>query len=324
MSDEVIGLKEIGGYFELQEYTGTEYHRDAIALNRAANCLSYLIKAKGITKLYIPYFLCRAIKNTCIRCNCDYEYYNIDASLKPVADIALEDSEYIYIVNYYGQLSGEDIGYYKKRYKNIIVDAVQDFFSTPFEQTDTLYSCRKYFGVSDGAYLYTDARLDEELETDISHERMQHILGRYEEGSQRFYNDYTETEKTFANWPIKHMSKLTHNLLRGIDYDFVKEKRTANFEYLHNELSHVNKLDIIVPDGAFMYPLYIDRGAELKKKLIANKVFVPTLWADVFEITGKGSLEYDLAENTVPLPVDQRYDVEDMKYILSFCKEALR
>ena len=316
MSDEVVILKEIGGYFELQRYTGKEYYRDAIALNRAANCLAYLIKAKGITKLYIPYFLCRAIKNTCVRCNCDYEYYSIDKTLKSVEDFDLKENEYFYIVDYYGQLSKEDVGYYKKKYRSIIIDAVQDFFAEPFEQTDTLYSCRKYFGVSDGAYLYTDALLDEKLETDISYERMKHILGRYEETAQKFYNDYTEAEKAFADWPIKHMSKLTHNLLRGIDYDFVKTRRKENFEYLHSKLKNINRLELTVPDGAFMYPLYVENGAELKKKLIANKIFVPTLWADVYDVCNEGTLEYDFAKNIVPLPVDQRYSVEDMKYIL--------
>ena len=49
--------------------------------------------------------------------------------------------------------------------KNVIIDNVQAYFQRPIEGFDTLYSCRKYFGVPDGAVLYTDLEI-EPLEKD--------------------------------------------------------------------------------------------------------------------------------------------------------------
>ena len=43
-------MKEIGGYIELDTYTGKEYHEDAVALNCGRNALIYLIRAKRIKK----------------------------------------------------------------------------------------------------------------------------------------------------------------------------------------------------------------------------------------------------------------------------------
>lgn len=113
------------------------------------------------------------------------------------------------------------------------------------------------------------------------------------------------------------MSKLTDNLLHGIDYELVKTRRTENFIYLHEQFNDVNRLKLDIPFGAFMYPLYLDNGIKLRKKLQDQKIFIPTLWPAVFNICGEDELEYDMAENILPIPVDQRYTLEDMAYIVS-------
>ena len=37
----------------------------------------------------------------------------------------------------------------------------------------------------------------------------------------------------------------------------------------------------------------------------------------------ENSLEYDLAKNILPLPIDQRYDIEDMEIILKELNKCL-
>lgn len=66
-----------------------------------------------------------------------------------------------------------------------------------------------------------------------------------------------------------------------------------------------------------MYPLYLDNGFELRKKLQELKLFIPTLWPAVFNLCSEDELEYDMAMNILPIPVDQRYQVEDMEYIVN-------
>ena len=55
-------VKEIGGYFELENFRGPEYHDRALALNCGRNALAYLIEAKKIQQILIPYFLCSSVK----------------------------------------------------------------------------------------------------------------------------------------------------------------------------------------------------------------------------------------------------------------------
>ena len=52
---------------------------------------------------------------------------------------------------------------------------------------------------------------------------------------------------------------------------------------------------------------------ELKKRLAEKKIYVATLWPNVLKCDG--ALEKDYAENILPLPCDQSYDVNDMKRI---------
>ncbi|MBO5560987.1 MAG: hypothetical protein J6A07_05000, partial [Firmicutes bacterium] len=62
----------------------------------------------------------------------------------------------------------------------MIIDNTQAYFQMPVNGVDTFYTCRKFFGVTDGAVLYTASAVDTELDIDESYTRMTYILGRFE------------------------------------------------------------------------------------------------------------------------------------------------
>lgn len=304
-------MKEIGGYIEFEDYHLPMLHEEAIALNCGRNCLAYLIIAKNISKIVLPHFLCDSVKKVCNKYNVDIRYYSIAPDFLPAA-VELQENEWMYIVNYYGQLNKEQIRKLAKTYGNIIVDQAQAYFESPIKGVDTLYTCRKFLGVADGAFLYSDVQLNEELQIDESFSRMRFLLGRYERTASEFYSEYAANNDLFANEPIKSMSKLTKNLLRGINYQTVKKKRTDNYSYLFASLNGINKLNLYKIEGAFAYPLLINNGESVRKKLIENKIYVPLLWPNVAEETPEDSLEFQYAKNILPLPCDQRYDENNM------------
>ena len=307
-------MRELGGYIEFEHYHGRMPHEDAIALNCGRNCLAYLFKSRGIKKLKVPYFICNSIFNVCDREGVEKIYYHIDSSFRPDADLALEADEWLYLVNLYGQISNEEIKAYVNKYGRVIVDQANDYFAEPIPGVDTFYTCRKWYGVADGAFLYTDKPLAEEFPQDVSFDRMEFLLGRFERTANEFYSGYNANNKYFTDQPIKWMSKLTRNLLCGIDYTFVEQRRRENYVYLHERLGSVNQLNL--KPAAFMYPLMIENGAALRKKLQAEKIYIPTLWPTVFEVAEADSLEYKMAENILPLPIDQRYGIDDMQYMI--------
>ena len=309
-------MKEIGGYIELDTYTGKMLHGDGIRLNCGRNALAYIIRAKKIKKLYIPKYMCDSCDKVLADNDVEVVYYHIGTDFKPIIS---SWNGCLYVVNYYGQLSNE---YLKSLGVNIIVDNAQAYFQKPISGIDTLYTCRKFFGVADGAILYTNKQIDIAIQ-DQSYNRMNFLLGRYDRTAGEFYQEYVDNNQLFKGEPIKLMSKLTENLLHGIDYEMVKKRRTENFTYLHQKFSAINKLSLSVPSGPFMYPLYLTNGAKLRGKLQEKKIFIPTLWPNVCNLCSEIELEYDMAKNILPIPVDQRYGIDEMEYIVSVIENIL-
>lgn len=316
-------MVEIGGYIELDTYRLPMLHENAIKLNCGRNALAYLIESKNIKKVYIPKFNCDCITHLCKRLNLDFDTYSIDNKFRPIFDKELNDGEYLYLINYYGQILNAEIEIYNGKYKNIIVDNAQAYFQMPVDGIDTLYTCRKFFGVSDGAILYTDTKLNRKLDIDESYNRIRFVLGRFERNASEFYIDSSENNDLFDNEPVKYMSKLTENLLHGIDYGYVGKKRTTNFEYLDKVFKHINQLQLRTPNGAFMYPLLVSNGAEIRKELQQRKIYIPVLWPNVLHECSEESIEYNFAKNILPLPCDQRYSEEEMEYMSKLIIERM-
>ena len=102
------------------------------------------------------------------------------------------------------------------------------FFSKPLTGVDTFYSPRKFFGLPDGAYLYTDKEIELEFEQDISINRIEHLLGRIEHGAEAHYETFKRNDEALMNQPIKQMSSLTSKLLKTIDYKHVAYTRKTS------------------------------------------------------------------------------------------------
>lgn len=306
---------EIGGYIELDTYTGSEFHTEALALNCGRSCLAYLIEARGIKSLLLPSFLCSSVIDTAKRYpNVEVREYPVTHALLPDYDaFEIGDTSYLYLVDYYGQLAESDIACAAERCRGrVIIDEAQSFFKKPLPNTDTLYTCRKFFGVADGAYLYTTARLEQTLPQDESFKRMGFLLGRYERNASEFYAAYSANNELFATEPIKRMSKLTQNLLRGIAYTQAQKAREENFAYLHERFRRVNELNLQLPTGPFMYPLLVENGEVARRALQQEKIYIPTLWPYALQ---KDTAARDLAQRILPLPIDQRYSLSDMAYL---------
>ena len=316
-------MKEIGGYIEFESYNGLEYHSDAIHLNCGRNCLAYLIECYGITKIFLPYFLCDSVFNVCKKYNLDIDFYHIDNDFSPILPNTIETTAWFYLVNYYGQLTVKQIESIKAIFSNLIIDNSQDFFRKQLGNIPTIYTCRKFFGVCDGAYLYSEKKITYKLEKDISYTRMNYILGRYERNADLFYTESSNNNSYFTSEPIKEMSKLTENLMKSFDYKTIKQKRTENFLFLDNYLRNINKLKLKKVEGAFAYPLYLQNGANVRKKLQREKIYIPTLWPSVLNQCDEKFLEYDYSLNVLPLPVDQRYSQEDMEYMIGVLRKCL-
>lgn len=304
---------EYGGYMEFERFEGKILHADGIALNCGRSCLGYIFETKAVRKIYLPYFLCESVRDTAEKYGVEIGFYHIGRDFKPIIDFEVGNDEFLYIVNYYGQLTEEYVRQSIKNNKNIILDNAQDYFADPIAGVHTIYICRKYFGVPDGAILYTSFHNDTEYERDIVNNRMQFLMGRLEENASKFYEGYKYNDKYLEDRPVRRMSLISENILRAVDYESVKIRRSENWRYVSDRLSQYNALTPVKSEGPFAYPLLIDNGMKMKKRLSEKRIYLPTLWPNIIEECAEGTIEKEYASNILPIPIDQRYSLKDMK-----------
>lgn len=317
----------IGGYFGLELGNGKkEYHVGAIRLNTGRNALEYILRAKNYRKIYLPFYTCSAILEPIDKLGLEYEFYFINDKFLPVFDFSIirKHEAFVY-VNYFG-VCEKQIKKIASSCRNLILDNSQAFFSKPINGIDTFYSPRKFFGVPDGAYLYTDKILDMELSQDYSFDRFSHLIGRIDKGAQGFYPFFQRNEDSFKMQKIKKMSHITQRILQNIDYKNVSISRIRNFKYLHKHLKKINQLKLpeVYNFTPMAYPFLLDSGKILKKNLIQKKIFVATYWLDVKNLVSDSNLfELYLVDNLVPIPIDQRYNLSQMEDILKIIKKNI-
>ncbi len=314
-------MEAIGGFFELELRKGKEYHPNAMKLNTGRNAIEYVLKHRGYSRGFIPYYSCDSILEPFKKLGIPYDFYHIGEDLLPaISPDCVSKETCILIINYFGLL-GKQIEGIAYSYPNVIVDNSQAFFAPPLEGIDTVYSPRKFFGVPDGAYLYTDLPEDPNLERDISFTRCEHLLKRIDLSPEEGYSDFRKAQQTLSYQPIKKMSKLTETMLSSINYDYSKKRREESFLFLHNKLKNKNYFSIIFDKNniscAMVYP-FLNYRFSLRENLIQNKIYVATYWHEVVSRIDKGSFEFSMAKSLLPLPIDQRYSSANLKGIFPF------
>src|SRR5690606_7487865 len=154
----------------------------------------------------------------------------------------------------------------------------------PLQGVDTFYSTRKFFGVPDGAYVYTSSTKNSDFEIDFSYDRFAHLLMRTDNNIMEGYSEFKKNELKLVGNPIRKMSNLSHKLLKGIDYNRVAKKRIENFHYLHKSLKYTNEFIFEENTNAIpmVYP-YLNHQKGIREFLINKRIYTPQYWPNVLE-----------------------------------------
>ncbi len=314
-------MNSIGGYLELElSDNKTVFHDKAVAVNSGRNALEYiLLSNKFYKKIFVPFYSCDAIVQPITKLKLDLEFYALSADFTPAIK-ELKKNEALIFVNYFGMMN-KKLKRIIKKFNNVIVDNSQAFFAKPIGKTPTFYSPRKFFGLPDGGFAYTNNKINVNLERDKSIDRCGHLLKRLEDSPESGFKDFKQNDAKLANLPLHKMSITTERLLRNIKFRNVLKIRNENFMFLCNHLRELNELTPIIEDekinGPMVYPFLRQNNKKIREALLKKKIYVATYWPNVLQWTSRNSLEYYLAENLIPLPIDQRYSIPEMKIILS-------
>ncbi len=308
-----------GGYFGLELQKGPfSYHDTSLTFKTGRASLHFILQYLKPDLVYVPFYTCGRILESFKMARIRYLFYAVDENLEPFNLPYLNNNEFFVYVNYL-DLKRPYIEKLSERYgSRLIVDCTQAFFMKGNGRSWFFNSCRKFFGVPDGSYLYAPSDQSPEPEGDPNEDyQITHLLKRFNGHAEDGYPDYLENEKKTDAALVK-MSVLTSYLLSWVDYEMVAEIRHSNYHRLHNALWSFHLFrDADIGDGVpMMYPL-LPRMAVDRKLLAAKKLFLPAFWEDVALRQGRGyEWERSLSSRLLPLPVDHRYNTVDMFHII--------
>lgn len=309
-------MREYGGFLALELKDGVDYYNlySPLKFNCARSALLHVILNNNYSKIYCPIYMCESVKISLKKQKNKIVYYHINERLQP--DVTcIEEDAVIIIANYYGITDTRGI---LGQYKNIIFDNTQAFYCKPIMRKGVynIYSCRKFFGVCDGAYL-----IGEEIHYHTYPPYMpscaSYLLDAVTYGTNAAYKLSLQNEQQLETDGICAISDLSDRILRSICYEDVAQKRKANYEYVEERLGKFNELPIKynVDDVPMVYPL-LCHNENLRTDLVDNQIYVAQWWKYILKDPDSNDFEKELSEYLIPVPIDQRYNKDDMERMI--------
>ena len=318
--------KNIGGFIEddYKQQSHIDTFHDCLALTTGRACIAYIIKHTNVSKIHVPYYICDSVLQPIVDYNIDYSFYNLNSKLeiKKFPDL-LHSNELLLYVNYFGLKHKYIIKLEKKFSKQLIIDNSQSFYQKKYISCWSFNSARKFFGVTDGAFIYQPKTI-----TPNNYERAKYsttyLIQKQLKNDQIAYKEFLLHEK-YLTHKIQLISKYSLSILQRIDYNITARIRLKNFNYLHKNLFSYNLLDVsfLNPQVPLYYPLLIKN--RVRNKMISRGLFVPLLWKEVLT-RDRSNYKWEkfLASNLVLLPIDQRYNTKDMDILLNILMRLLK
>ena len=310
----------IGGYFELELPRFDFPHSNGMLLSSGRACIEVVLRQRRPARVHVPRYTCDVVVEPMVQLGIAVVPYPVSSDLRPDPLPVVGTDEMLLANNYFGLQDAYCATLAKRFGDRLIVDCSQAFHAPPAGHgAYTFYSPRKFCGVADGGILIGDGLAAPDVPRDSSWERSSHLLRRIDEGARAGYATFQHNDAGLTSQPAMRMSHLTRRLLQGCDHAQARRRRNANFAFLHTALAARNTFSPPSADSFACPMVYPFRSAEpgLRERLIDAGIFVATYWPNVREWCPPDSVEFGLMTELLPLPIDQRYDLDNMRRVVA-------
>ena len=345
--------EEIGSYFDISEKNlkdidvekSMNLFGEALYLSTCRSAIDIVLKnVKTTNKVaLLPGFTCHAVVEPFEKNGYRVIPYFITSNLEiNYSDIIKKIEEHspsvILIHDYFGfdtnrQLR-ESSFIRKVQQKGIVVinDKTQSMFSS-YETVEADYflgSIRKWMGIPDGAFLLglSDKpiyEIDTELEEAKKYAMVYKNKFLFENTGTKdnVLANYRKAETILDSREIPYAISYTSKALLNIyNIDDLKKIRQNNGQILVDAISRNENLfspflNISVEEVPFYIPIFIkNKRKEFQTYLARNNVFATVIWGCPDEFVNYIDKETKMIyDEILCIPCDQRYSMEDMKYI---------
>ncbi len=314
---------EIGSFIELQLPKGREHYKasaDTARLNTGRSAICHALRVSGCRTIWIPVYQCDSVRDALTSQGAVIKYYRIDERFNPV-DLNPGDNEAVLLVNYFGIMSHRRMSELAAGMAHPIIDNCQAFFCDPVAGALNVYSCRKFIGVPDGAYVIGPGAGSGlgDYPQGYSSDTAAFLLTRIEHGCEgKGYSARKLNEERIDSEGIMLMSPLTRAILDGTDYGGIIEARQRNFLTAHRLLGSINMIDPLryfddttVP---MVYPLVVENDG-LLDALLRAKHFQGHWWSYICDEQPADTFEHWMSRYVIPVTIDQRYSEQHLNYL---------
>lgn len=145
---------------------------------------------------------------------------------------------------------------------------------------------------------------------------MDHYLKTIKNHYLSQHRDYERKKFEDVGMP-QNIPAISMHIMNNISYSKIVKKRNENLKLFYEEICDDNKFLFEFEDikSPFMLPLRFQTEKErnsMKDLLIKNDIYTPVLW-DLDEIVPKEhSYEHELKKRVMMIPIDQRYNQDDL------------
>lgn len=338
------------GYFNsLSELGNTLYLRSG---REALLYVATLANPAGIEPtILFPAYCCWSMSAPFEKAGWKIIYYRLNKDL--TVDIGylkgLMEEHYpkaVLTMNYYGSASTDDA---VKTIKDINPNCllVEDFSHCTFSIKQIfnsgidyyVSSIRKSIGVCDGAVVISKHQLDDEIvekeDTSLSDLRYhgQRLKGQYafskkDDDKDVFLSEIREGERFLNDFEkILPITERAHQMLLTVNSESIVYARRENFRHLYELLKGKVRMPKGLEgcaDGApFSLPIMIENRDELQGALARKGLYAPVLWPLCDEARKVCPVSAEMADKMLSIPIDQRYDYDDMEDIAKIILETV-
>jgi hypothetical protein len=320
-------MTAIGGFLELETPRGSQapWHTGALALTSGRSCLRAILEATRPRHAFVPFYICDSALEPFRRLEIPFEFYGLTRTLDADRSEWPSDGA-VLVVNYFDLKRRQVDSASRTLGARAIIDDTQAFFRRGREGSFSFNSARKFFGVPDGAFAYGPGLDGVRVRGRNDSVPADHLTTRRAGDLELAYRQYQRAESQ-VSCELLSPSVGAQEVLVGVAYDEAFHVRRRNFMQLHDCLGELNALSIdfsLDADAApLCYPFLPSRS--LHEALWHREIFAPRLWPDIAARTDAGfAWERDLAVRLLPLPIDHRYDSDDMQRVADVVREVSR
>ena len=333
-------MPKIGGEFDFNLNTLKINNNSKIKLFASGrHAFAFIIEqllSENINHIYVPMYICDSIFKILNHYKYSFTVYNQNNKLEVIDDLeTCKKSSAIFFVNYFGFNTAEKgIDLIKKVRPDIkiVVDNVQSYYRQIInDNIDYQFnSLRKTFSVPDGAavlFKKKDFKIAKNIQVNNFHQSkvIASIFknNNFPDNEYLFYFEKGEEILNSFNG-IELSSDIGLRLFNSIDHSIVKNRRKENSRYVYKKCKTLGielLFDKLEEDTIpLCVPVLFENREEIRKKLFLKKIYLPIHWPENDYINADIQ---NLMKRELSIVIDQRYSLDDMKFLMDSLSELL-